>query len=104
MRHKSRIIALAIACALSCPALEARSFAESPKEGRRAKSATGPKPWCGPDVTELSDHVCFFDGGTPADGRHTLVVYLHGALAMTPGFQYLQQSAMALHAKRHNFT
>jgi predicted esterase len=71
---------------------------------RRAKSGGGEKPWCGPDVAQLSDHVCFFDGGTPADGRRTLVVYLHGMLAMTPGFQYLQQSAMALHAKRHNFT
>jgi dienelactone hydrolase len=32
------------------------------------------------------------------------VIYLHGALAMTPGFFYLQQRAMALHARRHGFT
>ena len=31
------------------------------------------------------------------------MVYLHGMLATTPGFQYLQQNAMALHAKRHGF-
>ncbi len=62
------------------------------------------KPWCGPDVTELSDHVCFSDGGATEDGRHTLVIYLHGMLAQTPGFQYLQQNAMALHAKRQHFT
>jgi predicted esterase len=63
-----------------------------------------PKPWCAPEVNELSEHVCFFEGGRPADGRRTLVIYLHGALAQTPGFQYLQQRAMALHAKRHSFT
>ena len=62
------------------------------------------KPWCAPEVTQLSEQVCFFDGGTPADGRHTLVVYLHGLLATTPGFQWLQQRAMALHAKRLGFT
>lgn len=64
----------------------------------------GPKPWCAPEVNELSDHTCWFDGGTPSDGRRTLVIYLHGAYAATPGFQHLQQKALALHAKRHNFT
>ena len=70
----------------------------------RSSARPAAKPWCGPDVSELSDHVCFFDGGAAAGGRHTLVVYLHGMLATTPGFQYLQQNAMALHAKRHGFT
>jgi predicted esterase len=32
------------------------------------------------------------------------VIYLHGAYAATPGFQYLQQRGLALHAKRHGFT
>ncbi len=66
--------------------------------------ARGPKPWCAPEVSELSDHVCFFDGGVPEDGRRTLVIYLHGLLATTPGFQWLQQRAMAIHAKRLGFT
>jgi predicted esterase len=70
----------------------------------RAASAAGePKPWCAPEVSELSDHVCFSDGDPPADGRRTLVVYLHGLLATTPGFQWLQQRAMAFHAKRLGF-
>lgn len=82
-------------CALVAPAVSAAP--------RRAKDES-PKPWCAPEVSELSHHVCYFDGGAPEDGRRTLVVYLHGALAQTPGFQYLQQRAMALHAKRHGFT
>jgi predicted esterase len=68
-----------------------------------ASAADEAKPWCAPEVSELSDHVCFSDGGPPADGRRTLVVYLHGLLATTPGFQWLQQRAMALHAKRLGF-
>lgn len=71
---------------------------------RGATPADESKPWCAPEVSELSDHVCFSEGGTPADGRRTLVVYLHGLLATTPGFQWLQQRAMAFHAKRLAFT
>jgi predicted esterase len=55
-------------------------------------------------VSELVDHVCFFEGGAPVDGRRTLVVYLHGVYGTTPAFQWLQQRAMAIHAKRLGFT
>jgi len=89
------------ACALSAPRT---SRAEGAGDGKSAATASAPPPWCAPEVTELSDHVCFFDGGAPESGRRTLVVYLHGALAMTPRFQYLQQRAMALHAQHHHFT
>ena len=70
----------------------------------KGKVVAAALPGCAPEVGELSDHVCYFDGGAPADGRKTLVIYLHGSLAMTPGFFYLQQRAMAFHAKRHGFT
>jgi predicted esterase len=72
--------------------------------GAPSVAAETVKPWCAPEVSELSDHVCYVDGGTPADGRHTLVIYLHGALATKPGFAWMQQRAMALHAKKHSFT
>ena len=71
-------------------------------EAPTAKGAA--KTWCAPEVSELSDHVCYFDGGTPAGGRRTLVIYLHGALATKLGFAYMQQRAMAMHAKKHSFT
>lgn len=81
------------------------SLGQTQTEGSRQDKQTTARanPWCAPEVTELSDHVCFFEGG-PREGRHTLVIYMHGALAKTPGFQYLQERAMALHAKRHDFT
>jgi predicted esterase len=88
-----------IACVLSRPR---DAFADD--SHRVAPAAHTPKPWCAPEVSELSDHVCFFDGGLPDDGRRTLVIYLHGLLAATPGFQWLQQRGMAIHAKRLGFT
>lgn len=90
---------VAFAFALAAPSASADSARPASAKPHKAQ-----KPWCAPEVTELSDHVCYFDGGSPPDGRRTLVIYLHGALAQTPGFQYVQQRAMALHAKRHNFT
>ncbi|MDB4933297.1 MAG: hypothetical protein JWP87_269 [Labilithrix sp.] len=64
------------------------------------------KPWCGSDVTTLSDHVCYVDGNgsTSTTTRRTLVIYLHGVLAKTPGFQYVQQRWMAQEAKSNGFT
>jgi predicted esterase len=88
-----------VACALGLGPIASAGGTRS-----AALAAAGSKPWCAPEVSELSDHVCFSDGGAPADGRRTLVVYLHGLLATTPGFQWLQQRAMAFHAKRLGFT
>lgn len=85
----------------SCAALAGTHAEAKPPKTTKDKSSAS---WCAPEVTELSDHVCYFDGGPGDDDRRTLVIYLHGMLADTPGFQYLQQRAMALHAKRHHFT
>jgi predicted esterase len=63
-----------------------------------------PRPYCASELTELSEGLCVFDGGTPDDGRKTLVVYLHGALKDVSGAAYLQQRAMVFHAKREGFT
>jgi predicted esterase len=67
-------------------------------------AAPAPKSWCAPEVVELSDHVCYADGGAQTDGRRTLVIYLHGALATRPGFAWMQQRNMAMNAKRSSFT
>lgn len=104
--------AILFACALAAAVLVPAGVGASGKptagsggaSGAKRKSAAAAKPWCAPEVKELSDHVCWFDGGPTEDGRHTLVVYLHGLLADTPGFQYLQQRGMAIHAKRQHFT
>ena len=97
----SLVIALALAASTIAPAAADEAKA---KTSRVAKVPPEGKTYCAPEVSELSDHVCYFEGGAPADGRKTLVIYLHGALAQTPGFFYMQQRAMALHAKKHGFT
>ena len=74
------------------------------KTSRTSKMPPEAKTYCAPEVSELSDHVCYFDGGAAPDGKNTLVIYLHGSLAMYNGFFYMQQRAMALHAKKHGFT
>src|SRR5688572_9155055 len=101
----SLLVATLLAVAVDAPAKEHGSDRKA-KSGISLVASRGgaDKPWCAPDVKELSDHVCWFDGGAQENGRRTLVVYLHGMYATTPGFQHLQQSALALHAKRHNFT
>lgn len=95
-------VALAlIACAIGGGDDARAAEKAAPKPATSARAA---KPWCAPEVKRLSDHVCYFDGDDGSRERRTLVVYLHGMLATTPGFQYLQQQAMAIHAKRLNFT
>lgn len=104
-RTRATIAALAL---LAAATASGEAGAKGPRKGKGSKKArvvaSGPTPWCAPEVSELSDHTCWFDGGTPADGRRTLVVYLHGVYAASPGFQHLQQKALALHAKMHHFT
>jgi predicted esterase len=98
---------LVLAAGAVCSLTVGRAGADqekAPSGAKTSKRDAGAKPWCAPEVSELSDHVCYFEGGEPADGRKTLVIYLHGSLAQTPGFFYLQQRAMALHAKRLGFT
>jgi predicted esterase len=93
----------AVALVLSATTLAGEAAADGSATPTRAKAAAA-KPYCAPEVSELSHHVCYFDGGAPADGQKTLVVYLHGSLALNNGFFYMQQRAMALHAKKHGFT
>ena len=91
----------ALVLVLASVALAAPSVSAAPAH---PTNDAAPKPWCAPEVTELSDHVCYADGGAQPSGRRTLVIYLHGALATRHGFAYMQQRAMATLAKRHSFT
>lgn len=112
----SAVLAMAALAATTTTHLASAREPTAPgASGEKAKSSARPasarpasgseaKPWCAPEVTTLSDRVCTFDGGLSPEGRRTLVIYLHGAYAETPGFAWLQQRALAFHAKRHGFT
>jgi predicted esterase len=47
----------------------------------RPTKATGPAPWCAPEVEALPGDVCYLDGNSKAQARRTLVIFLHGAIA-----------------------
>lgn len=101
------VLAAALALLALAPEPEALARSSAPREAR-SKRAERPAPttkeWCAPEVHALGERTCYFEGDAPEGARRTLVIYLHGMLATSPGFQYLQQRAMALHAKNHHFT
>lgn len=99
------VVGIAASAALVSGSADARDRKNKLGPSAKTSGPEGPaKPWCAPEVVELSDHVCSFDGGLSKDGQRTLVIYLHGAYSESPGFAYLQQRAMAFHAKRLGFT
>ncbi|MBX3204453.1 MAG: hypothetical protein KF764_05260 [Labilithrix sp.] len=57
------------------------SEAAAAKGARAAKKATGPSPWCAPEVEALPGDVCYLDGDSTGQPRRTLVIFLHGAIA-----------------------
>lgn len=80
----------------------------APKSGARAMvtedgaRARGPLPWCAEEFETLPNGLCHIDGGQK-DGRRTLVVFLHGAIAKDVDWQWLQERALARQAKQSKF-
>ncbi|MBX3210321.1 MAG: dienelactone hydrolase family protein [Labilithrix sp.] len=69
---------------------------------RRAPKASGPLPWCAEEFETLPNGLCHIDGGQK-EGRRTLVVFLHGAIAKDVDWQWLQERALARQAKQSKF-
>jgi hypothetical protein len=70
-------------------------------------AAEGPEPkgqpaWCAPEVEALSDGLCHIDGGD-RDGRRTLVIFLHGAIAKNTTWQWTQERALLRQARQSHF-
>lgn len=85
-------------------AVAACAVAISTASDARPAKVDASVPWCAAEVSDLEEHACYFEGAPRADGRRTLVIYLHGMLAETPGFAWLQQRSMASYAKQLGFT
>ena len=85
------------AVALVCGALASSAPA-------RADDPTGPPPWCASELETLPDDVCFHAGPAPADGRSTLVIFLHGLLQAGTDWQYAQERGMVRAARRLGFS
>jgi predicted esterase len=62
----------------------------------------GPFSWCGEGTEALPNGLCHIDGGQP-EGRRSLVVFLHGAIAKDVDWQWLQERALTRQAKASKF-
>jgi predicted esterase len=91
------LLLLAIACALG-----ASPAGAAPRTAKRSPKDADPVSWCAPEVESLGDGVCHIDGGQP-EGRRTLVIFLHGAIAKNVKWQWTQERALLRQAKASKF-
>lgn len=78
--------------------------ASSPQPGAPAPSATpAADPWCAAELETLAHDVCYAKGPPSADGRRTLVIFLHGLTDVGSGWQRTMQKGMAAYGKRFHF-
>jgi predicted esterase len=95
--------AVAASLALAGIADAAPKTPKTPKSKvERAPKPTGPLPWCAEEFETLPNGLCHIDGGQK-DGRRTLVIFLHGAIAKDVDWQWLQERALARQAKQSKF-
>lgn len=64
--------------------------------------ANGPLPWCNEEVETLPNGLCHIDGGQ-REGKRTLVIFLHGAIAKDVDWQWTQERALTRQAKQNKF-
>jgi predicted esterase len=94
---------LAIATALTATPAIAAPRAHGPKSKLiRAPKPTGPLPWCNEELETLPNGLCYVPGAG-SEGRRTLVVFLHGAIAKDVDWQWLQERALTRQAKQSRF-
>ena len=79
-----------------------RSTAKSAAPAAVATTEKAPLPWCAEEFETLPNGLCHIDGGQK-EGRRTLVVFLHGAIAKGVDWQWLQERALARQAKQSKF-
>lgn len=66
-----------------------------------APANTNAKPWCAPEIESLPGDVCYLDGDVAHEknGRRTLVIFLHGAVAKNTTWQWNHMRGMTKLAK-----
>jgi len=62
-------------------------------------TASGPSPWCAPEVETLPGDVCYLDGNSKAAPRRTLVIFLHGAIAKNTNWSHNHERMLLRLAK-----
>ena len=59
--------------------------------------------WCGEETEALGQDVCHVRGTPAADGRRTLVIFLHGVIAKNSMWQWFQERMIGRVAKELHF-
>lgn len=95
-------IAASLAVTGGAEAAPKKATATTKSKLQRAPKPSGPLPWCAEELETLPNGLCHIDGGQK-DGRRTLVVFLHGAIAKDVDWQWLQARALARQAKQSKF-
>lgn len=81
----------------------------SEAKGKTATARTKTQePWCAPEIEALPNSVCYLDGAEQkawkkgADGKRTLVIFLHGAIAKNTTWSWNHERMILRVAKAHN--
>ena len=86
---------------LAASIVGALALAPARSEAKPAK-ASGPSPWCAPEVETLPGNVCYLDGNSKNASRRTLVIFLHGAIAKNTNWSQNHERMMLRVAKATN--
>ncbi len=63
------------------------------------------KTWCAPELLTLGNEVCAFEPPKPqAEGKRTLIIYLHGVIQPDGNMQWNQQRGAARVGAKYGFT
>lgn len=80
----------------------ALALAPARSEAKQPAKASGPSPWCAPEVETLPGNVCYLDGNSKNASRRTLVIFLHGAIAKNTNWSQNHERMMLRVAKATN--
>lgn len=96
-------LAVLVAAAVSAHAPSASAQKGFGKEKFTLATLPYQPAWCASEMDPIGDDVCHLPGSPSADGRRTLVIFLHGVIAKNTMWQWLQERGMARIARELHF-
>lgn len=108
LRWASALVAVSLVCVAADVNAAPAASKRTPHRGKSKvahpaeRAGSGPLPWCAEELETLPNGLCHIDGGDK-DGRRTLVIFLHGAIAKDVDWQWLQERALTRQAKQSKF-
>lgn len=105
---RAALLSAGIVCGLAAPGFAQPSEAPTPA----AVSSSGPSlpppdetPWCAPGIDALAHDVCYHvPTKAVPEGKHTLLVFLHGVTLPGSGWQHAPQRGLVLRSEHYGIT